>query len=54
MKNTEVIPTNGQDVRANYRTPEYRVRVDGDDYVAEIAIPGVPKEGVEIGVESDK
>ena len=36
-----------------FRTPEYTVRSHEHDYVAEIAIPGVPKENVEINVDDD-
>ncbi len=55
MKENQVLtkPEGQNVVRENFRTPEYRVRSEGHDYIAEIAIPGVPKSGVEIGVEND-
>ena len=36
-----------------FRTPEYTVRNHEHDYVAEVAIPGVPKDNVEINVDDD-
>ena len=55
MKNTQELAKaeGGSNVRETFRVPEYSVRADGDDYVAEVAIPGVPKDGVEISIEND-
>ena len=47
----ELTKSNTCGTKECFRTPEYTVRNDEHDYVAEVALPGVPKENVDINVD---